>query len=265
MTDLKFRDDRASSLPPGAWKKISAESAFKGRSLAVYRVERFSVSGSYKAQGKIDGSTLLRSETTVEPDGTGGGFTRFRVNHLSKPETANYWVRLKASSEEIDDGLVELREAIGVQKQYLVEMRFYEAEKLLVLFSAREVVKEIASELQRAGALKMKPFEFDLWAINEDPRKEDIFNVWSHGTDQITSKGFFGHEVLNSAELKGERLTSIRAQFKVEDETLVLYISSDGRITYIGAQLTNNDLMALFRKLEDHELKDEAQSTLPSV
>lgn len=239
---------------------------FQGHGVAVYDVSQFRIrneAGEPPVRRSVDTESQIPIYTSIRYVADRGAFSEFRVEHHPKPERLSGLAQVMRDPEGEP---TEILPAVAFQRTYSVELRYYQAERLMMVFQARDTARQIVAELTASGLLKAEPIKFDLRQIAKDPNRLTVFNAWVEGSGNITSEAYFGHDVLDDPKLKNSPLRSIKVHFRGSQgmEDFTLFVSMDGRISHLGGRVENDHLVRLFRDLQKYRVHGP-QTTLSKV
>lgn len=220
-----------------------------GRGIAAYDVTRFSAPAKgYRIGVHVDAETGLESFTDISQPRDKGAFQRYVVTYLPRPEKWDLVVAVRKRTEG-EPGDWEHLAAGAVQRKYVIEVRHYVSEGLLLIFAAKQEAQAVFNTLRDAGLAKGHTKKFDLRKIRNDPDKDNVFQAWARGTGRIATHAYFGFDVLDDEELRTVDVKSVRVSFKTADGKIVLHVSDDGRISQAGEGVTYDELEGLYRRL----------------
>jgi hypothetical protein len=230
-----------------------------GRTISLYKVTENSLDkaqGSkigFKAISDIDAesyTTIVRTEGTANYDA-------YDARHLGAPIRTPHLVRLLATGEEDfnyqDYGTDELREqaVAGVIQPYLrAKLRYYHADRLLVISAPKDIADKIFEGLSSHGALKAKHVEIPLKEVEAHPAIKETVAAWAKENSTDNTHGVFGKNVLQSEGIQNGKLRNIRCIVTINDREKGVLLGYDGRLTILGNAGGTDMLLGFYHKIK---------------
>jgi len=183
----------------------------------------------------------------------------FKVTHHSetqKKPVRIFWETLEENSPLGNKGTKEVTG--GYQEIYEFPFIINLSEMEGYIFAKKDIANSFQKRLRKEGIMDLKNLKIDLAKLDDLPETCNIWGIWEDGIGRCKKKALFGVEVNKENQHDKEKATAYNLEYDFGDETIDLVISSTGGISSRSKQITEDDLLTIYKKLKNlNAIKDD--------